>query len=202
MRWLANGRAGSLNTDGDAQRVYNPHVLPTTQTIKAVIALTIVLIAVILHAEPIKQLKPSGYVNDFAHVLDSASASAIEQLARQIDQKTGAQIAVVTIRSVDGADIESYASDLYKQWGIGPKSSNRGVLILLAVQDRRYRTEVGYGLEPILPDGKVGGFGREAVPFLRQGEYGAALRLMTQRVAQTIAADAGVTLEGANAPTP
>ena len=75
-------------------------------------------------------------------------------------------MAVVTVISLDGSDIESYASDLFKQWGIGGDLNNRGVLILLSVGDHRYRTEVGYGLEPILPDGKVGGFGREAVPLL------------------------------------
>src|SRR5262252_3670992 len=132
-----------------------------------------------LFAEPIKQLKPTGYVNDFAGVIDSASAEAITSLCEQIDHKAKAQIAVVTIRSLDGADIESYAVDLYKAWGIGPKSQNRGVLILLAVNDHRYRVEVGYGLEPILPDGKVGGFGREVVPWLRQSDYDAALFQLT-----------------------
>jgi uncharacterized protein len=69
------------------------------------------------------------------------------------------------------------------------------VLILLATQDRKYWTTVGYGLEPILPDGKVGGFGREAVPLLRSGDYSAAVTLMTTRVASVIAQDAGVTLD-------
>ncbi len=142
-------------------------MLPRSRTLKALLLCAVLVFATLLAAEPIKKLKPTGYVDDFAHVIDPASRKAIEQLAAQIDHKTGAQIAVVTVRSLDGEDIESYASDLYKQWGIGPKSSNRGVLILLAVNDHRYRTEVGYGLEPILPDGKVGGFGREAVPFLR-----------------------------------
>jgi uncharacterized protein len=76
------------------------------------------------------------------------------------------------------------------------------VLILLAVTDHHYRIEVGYGLEPILPDGKVGGFGREAVPLLRENQYGPALRLMTRRVAEVIAEDAHVQLQGTAAPTP
>jgi uncharacterized protein len=155
-----------------------------------------------LHAEPIKQLKPTGYVNDFAGVIDVDSAQAIRSLCEQIDRETRAQIAVVTIHSTDGADIESYAVDLYKAWGIGPKSDNRGVLILLAVDDHHYRIEVGYGLEPILPDGKVGGFGREAVPLLRENQYGPALRLMTRRVAEVIAEDAHVQLQGTETPTP
>jgi uncharacterized protein len=91
---------------------------------------------------------------------------------------------------------------LYKKWGIGSKATDHGVLILLAVQDRKYRIEVGYGLEPILPDGKVGGFGREAVPFLKQNDYGSALLLMTGRVADVIAQDAGVTISAARPPVP
>src|ERR1700719_4494684 len=162
--------------------------------------LTLACLSMALRAEPNNQLKPTGYVNDFAGVLDASSAEAIRNIAQQIDQKAKAQIAVVTVHSLDGSDIETYASDLYKTWGIGPKSSNRGVLILLAVDDRKRRIEVGYGLEPILPDGKVGGFGREAVPLLRQNQYGPALLLMTKRAASVIAADAGVQLEGVELP--
>ena len=153
-------------------------------------------------AQPISQLKPVGYVNDFAHVLDAGTIAQLESTCEQIDQKAHAQIAVVTIQSIDGSDIESYAVDLFKQWGIGNKASNRGVLILLATQERRYRIEVGYGLEPILPDGKVGGIGREAVPLLKQGDYNGAVLLLTSRVAEVIAQDAGIQLEGPSPQTP
>src|SRR5437763_7693200 len=153
-----------------------------------------------LPAEQVKQLKPTGYVNDFAGALDAESAQRITQICSQIDQKAQAQIAVVTIRSLDGSDIEGYAVDLFKQWGIG-KAANRGVLILLAVDDHRRRVEVGYGLEPILPDGKVGSFGREIVPYLRQNQYGPALELLTHRIAETISEDAKISLD-APAPRP
>ena len=163
---------------------------------------TVICLAAMLRAEPIKQLKPTGYVNDFAGVIDASSSESIRRICEQIDQKAKAQIAIVTVHSLDGSDIESYASDLYKAWGIGPKSSNRGILILLATNDHKRRIEVGYGLEPILPDGKVGSFGREAVPLLRQNQFGPALLLMTQRIANVIAADAGIQIEGAEAPRP
>jgi uncharacterized protein len=148
-------------------------------------------------AEPVKSLKPTGYINDFADVLDSVTTAKLTNACQQIDDKAHSQIAVVTINSLDGSDIESYAVTLYKQWGIGAKATNKGVLILLVVKDRQYRIEVGYGLEPILSDGKVGGFGREAVPFLRQNDYNGAVSLMTLRVAKVIAQDAGVTLSDA-----
>src|SRR6476469_5473941 len=164
------------------------------QATKSIWAL--VFLATALCAEPISQLKPTGYVNDFAGVLDASSSESIRKICEQIDQKAHAQIAIVTIRSLDGADIESYASGLYKAWGIGPKSSNRGVLILLAIDDHKRRIEVGYGLEPILPDGKVGGFGREAVPQFRQNDYSGAALLMVSRVADVIAQDAGIQITG------
>src|SRR5208337_833785 len=148
-------------------------------------------------AEPASSLHPTGYVNDFAQVLDAATVADLTDLCQQVDTKAKAQIAVVTIKSLDGADIESYAVDLYKKWGVGSKATDHGVLILLAVNDHRYRVEVGYGLEPILPDGKVGGFGREAVPLLKQEDYNGAVSLLTVRVADVIAQDAGIQLTGA-----
>src|SRR5580704_9526324 len=163
----------------------------------AFLTFLIVGLALALGAEPVSQLQPTGYVNDFAHVLEPNTIAQLDDLCQQIDQKAHAQIAVVTINSLDGSDIDSFAVDLFKKWGIGSKSTDHGVLILLAVQDRKYRIEVGYGLEPILPDGKVGGFGREAVPLLRQSNYSGAVVLMTSRVADVIAQDAGVTLTGA-----
>src|SRR5256884_9535696 len=159
-------------------------------------------ISVLVCAESVSQLHPTDYVNDFAHVLDQTTIAQLANICQQIDQKAHAQIAVVTINSLDGSDIESYAVDLFHKWGVGSKATNRGVLILLAVKDHRYRIEVGYGLEPILPDGKVGGFGREAVPLLKQNDYAGALLLTTSRVADVIAKDAGVELTGARPEAP
>ena len=163
------------------------------------ISVFLAVVALCLHAEPISQLHATNYVNDFAGVLNASTQAQLNDLCRHVDQKAHAQIAVVTIKSTDGQDIVNYSVALYQAWGIGPKSSNRGALILLAVQDRKYWTAVGYGLEPILPDGKVGGFGREAVPLLRGGDYSGAVSLITSRVASVIAQDAGVTLEGVQA---
>ena len=146
-------------------------------------------------AEPIASLRASNYVNDFAGVLDTATQARLNDLCFQVEQKAHAQIAVVTVKSLDGQDVVTYAVALYQKWGIGAKGKDRGVLILLATQDRKYWTTVGYGLEPILPDGKVGGFGREMVPLLRSGDYAGAVTLMTSRVASVIAQDAGVTLD-------
>ena len=113
-------------------------------------------------------------------------------MCRQVLDKAQASVVVVTIKSTDGEDIFDYSVELYQKWGIGQKGKDRGVLILLAVQDHKYQIRVGYGLEPILPDGKVGGFGREAVPYLKRADYDGAVSLLTSRVVDVIARDAGV----------
>src|SRR5580704_7091555 len=145
-------------------------------------------------AEPIASLHPTNYVNDFAGVLDAGTQARLNDLCRQVDEKAHAQISVVTVKSLDGQDVFTYAVALYQKWGIGKKGSDRGVLILLATQDRKFGASVGYGLEPILPDGKIGGFRREVVPYLTSGDYAAGLSLMTSAIADVIAKDAGVTL--------
>lgn len=176
---------------------YNRSRVKRNLQLRLALPAVILLAAFGLHAEPISQLRPTNYINDFAGVLNPDTIAQLNNLCQQVDEKAHAQIAVATIKSLDGADIDSYAVELFKKWGIGSKSTNRGVLILLATQDRRYRTEVGYGLEPILPDGKVGGFGREAVPLLKNNDYNGAIALMVSRVADVIAKDAGVELTGA-----
>jgi len=162
----------------------------------------IFILATAVSAQKLDDLKPQGYVNDFANVLSQSGKNQLTALCTEVDQKAQAQIAVVTIKSLEGRPLESYSVDLAARWGIGPKQKARGVMILLAVQDRVDRFEVGYGLEPILPDGKVGGFGREAVPYLRAGNYDAAVLLMTRRVADAIAQDRGITLTSGPAPRP
>lgn len=143
-------------------------------------------------AEPVSSLQPRDCVNDFAGVLSPSTMTQLKQMCRQVLDKTQASVVVVTVRSTDGEDIFNYSVDLYQKWGIGQKGKDRGVLILLAVQDRKYYINVGYGLEPILPDGKVGGFGREAVPYLKQRDYDSAVTLLTSRIVAVIAQDAGV----------
>lgn len=149
-------------------------------------------------AEKVEQLAPQGYVNDFAGVMDAESRQRITVLCEELDQKADAQLAVVTIHTLEGDTAQDFANRLFEKWGVGPKGKDRGVMVLLAVDDRQYWTEVGYGLEPILPDGKVGGFGREMLPLLRQRQYGAALLQISSQIAYTIAQDRGVSLTEAS----
>ncbi len=152
------------------------------------------LCAAVVFAD-VPQLKPHGYTNDYAAVLSPAAVARADALAAEVERKTGAQIAVVIVKSLDGNPIDDYANTLARRWAIGRKE-NRGVLLLLATQDRRDRLEVGYGLEPVLPDGKVGGILRGVRAYLQQGDYDGAVLLAVGQIAGVIAQDAGVTLEG------
>jgi uncharacterized protein len=145
-------------------------------------------------AEKVEQLSPQGYVNDFAGVMDTGSRQRLAALGEELDQKTDAQLAVVTIHTLEGNSVQDFANRLFEKWGVGPKGKDRGVMVLIAVDEHQYWTEVGYGLEAILPDGKVGGFGRQMLPLLRQSQYGPALLQISSQIASTIAEDRGVTL--------
>ena len=161
--------------------------------------LFILLLAVIpvatVHAEQWQKLNPQGYVNDFAGVLNATTVEKLTELSTEVDQKAKAQIAVVTIKTLEGDTVEDFANHLFQKWGVGYKGTDRGVMVLLATDDHKYWTEVGYGLEPILPDGKVGGFGRSMVPLLRQGDYNGAVVQMVSQIAEVIAQDSHVSLD-------
>jgi uncharacterized protein len=150
---------------------------------------------------------PTGYVNDFAGVLSPETRQSLEELCGQLDHQAHAQIAVVTVKSMDpdksGATptIEEFATALEDKWKVGAKGTDKGVLLIVSLNPRKYRIEVGYGLEGILPDGKVGDIGREMQPYLHTGDYDQAITLGVRELAQVIDADAGITLSpDANGP--
>jgi uncharacterized protein len=147
-------------------------------------------------AEDVKKIHPSGYVSDLAGVISPEARTRLEALCAEVEQKTGAQMAVVTVQSLDGEGVENYAVNLFKQLGVGSKKDNRGVLLLVAPHERKYRIEVGYGLEPVINDARAGDAGRAMVPFLRQNDYGKAAEVAAWQLAKYIADDAGVTLSG------
>jgi uncharacterized protein len=147
-------------------------------------------------AEDIKKIHPTGYVSDLAGVISPDARTRLEALCAEVEQKTGAQMAVVTVQSLEGESIENYAVDLFKQLGVGSKKDNRGVLLLVAPNERKYRIEVGYGLEPVINDARAGDVGRAMVPYLRQRDYGRAAEVAAWQLAKYIADDGGVALSG------
>jgi uncharacterized protein len=146
-------------------------------------------------AENVNDLKPAGYVNDFAGVLTPETRNHLEMLCTEVDRQAHAQIAVVTVKTTGDDTIDDFATQLEEKWKVGQKGTDRGLLFLIATDDHKYRFEVGYGLEGILPDGKIGSIGREMVPYLREGNYDAAITLGTQQISNVIAQDAGVNLK-------
>lgn len=152
--------------------------------------------ATLAQAEDIKSIHPTGYLTDLAGVIGAEQKASLEALSTELEQKTGAQMAIVTVRSLDGESVEDYTVDLFKQLGIGSKKDNRGVVLLLAPNERKYRIEVGYGLEPVINDARAGDAGRAMVPFLRQGDYGDAVETAAWQLARYIADDSKVTLSG------
>ena len=120
-------------------------------------------------------LKPQGYVSDFANVISPQYKVVLEQYCHAVETATGAQIAVVTVDTLDDAPIEDYTNSLYRKWGIGQKGKNEGLMLLLAVRDRKSRIEVGYGLEPVITDGVTGSTLRQMRPLLTTGQYGPAI---------------------------
>jgi len=152
--------------------------------------------AATLNAEKISDIHPQGYVTDLAGVIDEETKARIEALCTEVEQKTGAQIAVVTVKSLNDQPIENYAHDLFKAMGIGDKKDRRGLLILLSPSEHQYRIEVGRGLEPVIVDARAGDIGRSMVPLLHQGDTSGAIEQAVGQAAQIIAADRGVTLTG------
>src|ERR1700742_2403060 len=155
----------------------------------------------VLSAERVQDLpQPTNYVNDFAGVLSPQTLASLNALCAQLDRQAHAQIAVVTVKSLDGEPIENFATALEDKWKVGKKGTDRGLLLIFATDDRKYRFEVGYGLEGILPDGRVGDIGRQIVPYLQQNNYDDAVTVAVRQIAGVIAADAGVTLNSGPRP--
>ena len=120
--------------------------------------------------------KPSGWVNDFAGVISALDREKLNSLISQIEAKTLSEIAVVTVNSMAPYDELEYARLLFDNWAIGKKGKDNGVLVLLAVKERAWRIETGYGLERILPDGLCGEIGRNyMVPYFKEGKYSQGL---------------------------
>ena len=138
---------------------------------------------------------PYKYVNDYASVIDQNSNEQIILLGRELEQKTGAQAVVVTIDTLDGYPIEEYANGLFRKWGIGNSQEDNGLLILLVVNDKQWRVEVGRGLEGAIPDALshriMEALAQEA---FSQGVYGVGLAQAYSEFCDQIATEYGVAL--------
>jgi uncharacterized protein len=145
---------------------------------------------------------PRDYVVDLADVMSPDAGARLNALLLELEQKTTAQVLVLTVQSLDGQSIEEFSLNTKEKWKLGQKGKDNGVLIVVAVKDRRYRIEVGYGLESVLPDSVVGSIGREYfVPYFRKGDYSGGISEGALAIAQTIADYEGVSIAGGRGPS-
>jgi len=145
---------------------------------------------------------PTGYIDDYAQVFSADGKSNMETLCRELHDKTKAQVFVVTVNTTEGEPVETFANELFAKWKIGEKKTDRGVLMLFAIKDHKRWIEIGYGLEGILNDAKVGDIGRTMVPYLQAANYDEAAETGLRQITQVIATDAGVTLDNLSNPAP
>ena len=141
--------------------------------------------------------KPVGYVNDFAGVLSAPQRERLESYLSHLDQSTGIHVAVVSLPTLGDRTVEEAANELYESWGVGRKRNDLGLLLLDAIEERRVRIEVGYGLEGALPDGRLGAIlDQYAVPLLREQRraeaYAAVLRVVVPIAAKEAGFDPAV----------
>lgn len=139
--------------------------------------------------------RPVGYVNDFAKVISDNLRAKMEAIASEVEQKTGAEIVIATVRTTSGIDIHDYSVEMFTKWGIGKKGKDNGVLIVAAIDDRRVWIKTGYGLEETLPDADASQIYRSILrPQFVRGEYGLGLLSAVQVIAGKIADRAGIKL--------
>ncbi len=164
----------------------------------------ILLIAVPLTVTAQALPSPTGYVNDFASVISAEDTTQIEAVIQTVQSATGAEIAVVTVPSYEPyGSIEQFGVALAESWGVGAEADDSGAILILAMQEREVRIEVGYGLEGILPDGRVGAILDEMVlPSFREGDWGAGMLGGVQGLAGYIAEEYDVDLAEQGARTP
>ncbi|MCH8055559.1 MAG: TPM domain-containing protein [Deltaproteobacteria bacterium] len=137
-----------------------------------------------------------NYINDYAGVVPDGTEQQLNALLKDLQQKTEAQIAVVVIPSTEGVPVADYAVEFGQKWGVGKKEKDYGVVFLVAVQDRKMFIATGYGVEGILPDGKVGRIRDQNItPFFRKGEMAKGIINGTLALAQEIAQAQGLSLK-------
>jgi uncharacterized protein len=142
--------------------------------------------------------RPLKYVVDLAGIVDDTTENSLNGYLQELEQKTTAQLIVLAIKSLEGQSIQDFSMKIaHDKWKLGQKGKDNGVLFLISVADRKYRIEVGYGLEGVLPDSMVGSLGRNfLVPLFRKGEYSNGIFLTAVAMANEIAVDAGVKIDG------
>ncbi|MFH0839053.1 MAG: TPM domain-containing protein [Candidatus Omnitrophota bacterium] len=146
--------------------------------------------------------RPAGWVNDFAGVISPEYKNKLTSLIDEVEQKTTAEIFVATVTSIAPYDEKAYARGLFDTWKPGKKDKDNGVLVLVAIKERRWRIETGYGVEGVLPDGLCGEIGRSyIVPYLKTGDYSKGIYYGVAAIAKVISQNAKAEISSLKAVT-
>jgi uncharacterized protein len=142
--------------------------------------------------------KPDHYVVDLAGIVADSEENRLNGYLQELEQKTNAQMIVLTIDSLEGDAIENFAITIaHDKWRLGRAGEDNGILLVVSVGDRKYRFEVGYGLEAVLPDSFVGEVGRNyLVPHFKKGDFSGGIFAGSLAVINAVAAEAGVEITG------
>jgi uncharacterized protein len=141
---------------------------------------------------------PQRYVVDLANTINDNVEMSLNGYLQELEQKTTAQMVVLTINSLEGESLEDLSLHVaHDMWKLGQKGKDNGALLLVSIQDRKYRFEIGYGLEGVIPDSLAGTIGRQyLVPYFRKGDYSTGIFAASLAAINEIAADAGVEITG------
>ena len=168
---------------------------------KVLIVIIILSILLSFSAVAIDLPEPTDnfFVNDFADVIDDEVENELQSIGASLYNQTSAQVVVVTVDSLDGYDVDEYALELGREWGVGSEDSDNGVVLLMSVSDRQVTIQVGYGLEGCLPDGKTGRIlDTYAIPYLRNDDFSTGLEDAYKAIVNVVCVEYGVELDNLN----
>ena len=141
--------------------------------------------------------RPTRYVQDYANVINNDDEHSLNGILQELEQKTGAQYIILTVQTTEGLDIGQFAIELAEKWKLGQAGKDNGMLFVLAAADRKYRFEVGYGLEGFITDQYCGRVGREVLkPYLKKNNYSRGIYEANLQIVRKIAKQYGISLTG------
>ncbi len=152
----------------------------------------LILLSTFAYALP----QPSGWVNDYANILSLDEKMQLNTLIDSIEKNTTAEITIVTVQSLEGKPVEEVALNYLTEWGVGKKSNDNGIIILVAPNDRLYRIEVGYGAEGVINDARAGRIGREILAlYFKEKQYGKGLQIAVEEIGGLLKNDPSIVAE-------
>jgi uncharacterized protein len=162
-----------------------------------IICLSVLMTGASLAVTPQPPAMPSTYVVDLAGIIQNDYKARLNAQLKELEQKTTAQFIILTVQSLDGEDIADVAQKTFEKWKLGKKGKDNGLLMIVSLQDRKFRYHTGYGLEGTLPDSYLGTIGRDYLaPYFRKKDYGGGIYNATLAITKTIGTAQGVEMSG------